>query len=716
MKRKKNGRGAYQNGGEIPLESQSGELELNLDSSKILQEISRKLIEEENLTRFYQDILEAAVTIMDSDFASLQMLYPKQGEEGELRLLASYGFSNRADELWKWVKASSTSPCGVAIQDHRRVVVPDVEVCPFMEGTEDLEGCRGDGIRAIQATPLITRSGQVLGIIATHWEKVHEPQEQDLRLLDILARQAADIMNQKRSEEVLRSREERFRAMVSASSDLIFRMNADWSEMYYMEGQGVEEGVLKTGTGWFEHYVVAEDQERVQEGIKQAIRTRSNYELEHRVHFPDGSTGWISSRAIPITNRQGELVEWFGAVRNITDRKQAQKKLQEVNDTLEQRVEERTASLLSYQDQLRSLASRLSKAEEQERQRLASELHDNLGQMLAVSKMKVDLLAGEQLPQQILGEIEEVQQGIEEALVYTRDLMSDLKPPPSLDKEDVRASIEWVAQKMEKHDLTVEVIDDGDPKITTEEIRTTLLQCVRELLFNVIKHTSTQQARVKMKRLENRVEIKVQDEGEGFDMQNNELAPAEDGGFGLFNIQERLDLLGGSMEMVSSPGDGTTIILQAPLKGVQKAAVTGPLTEHQPELSLREKDLQNIRVVLADDHHMIREGLKKIVEAETDLVVVGEAASGQEAIDLAREHTPEVVVMDINMPEINGIEATQRITTELSNVRVIGLSLHDHQEVVDSMRQAGASAYLTKNEAFETLCATIRSEAQMARE
>lgn len=97
---------------------------------------------------------------------------------------------------------------------------------------------------------------------------------------------------------------------------------------------------------------------------------------------------------------------------------------------------------------------------------------------------------------------------------------------------------------------------------------------------------------------------------------------------------------------------------------------------------------------------------------EEDMTVAGEAADGREAVQLARKHQPDVIIMDVNMPELNGIEATRMVVADNPGTRVIGLSFHEEQKVAKSMHQAGAAAYLTKSDVFETLCATIRSEAQ----
>ncbi len=121
---------------------------------------------------------------------------------------------------------------------------------------------------------------------------------------------------------------------------------------------------------------------------------------------------------------------------------------------------------------------------------------------------------------------------------------------------------------------------------------------------------------------------------------------------------------------------------------------------------------KKIRVMLGEDHEMMLKVLRRILDAEDDIKVVAEAADGEDAIALAKKTSPDVIVMDINLPGIDGIEATKRILSTISNVRVIGISLHDQQEVQDDMREAGATAYVSKKEALETLAATIRSEAK----
>ena len=116
----------------------------------------------------------------------------------------------------------------------------------------------------------------------------------------------------------------------------------------------------------------------------------------------------------------------------------------------------------------------------------------------------------------------------------------------------------------------------------------------------------------------------------------------------------------------------------------------------------------NVRIILADDHQIVRDGLRVLLEQETGIEVVAEAENGHMAVELARQQQPDVVVMDIAMPDLNGMEATRQIKAEMPDIKVIGLSMHADKRYVAGMFQAGASGYLLKKGAFGELAGAIR--------
>ena len=150
-----------------------------------------------------EKIVENAVALMHSDYASLQMLFPERGSGGELRLLSFRGFNPEAAKFWEWVRADSKCTCGIALRDYKRVIATDIAACEFMAGSEDQDVYLQTGIRACQTTPLISTVGNVVGMISTHWRIAHKPSEKDLQLFDSLVRQAADLVESCRRREEL---------------------------------------------------------------------------------------------------------------------------------------------------------------------------------------------------------------------------------------------------------------------------------------------------------------------------------------------------------------------------------------------------------------------------------------------------------------------------------------------------------------------------------
>jgi PAS domain S-box-containing protein len=166
-----------------------------------LQSISGEMILEENVEALFRKILDASIAVTHSDMGSLQMFYP---ERGELRLLAYHGFRPEAAAFWEWVRPDSGSTCGVALRLGKRFLAADIEQCDLIVGTPDFDVYRGTGVRAVQSTPLVSRTGRVLGMISNHWRNPHQPSEHALRLLDALARQAADLIERKQAQDELR--------------------------------------------------------------------------------------------------------------------------------------------------------------------------------------------------------------------------------------------------------------------------------------------------------------------------------------------------------------------------------------------------------------------------------------------------------------------------------------------------------------------------------
>lgn len=230
---------------------------------------------------------------------------------------------------------------------------------------------------------------------------------------------------------------------------------------------------------------------------------------------------------------------------------------------------------LAYQGQLRSLASTLALVEEKERRRIATELHDRIGQNLAMARMKLSSVCIEMPDLGTSGPMATVQELLEQTVADTRSLTFEISPPV-LYELGLESALEWLVERtLQQHGLQGEFIDDDRHKPLQEDIRVLLFQAVRELLFNVAKYAKATHVVVSIDQPDRSVRIRVEDDGIGFDLDRLVSTSATDRtGFGLFSIRERMALVGGEFLLESKPGEGTRATLVAPLQRMAAEAVT----------------------------------------------------------------------------------------------------------------------------------------------
>jgi PAS domain S-box-containing protein len=504
----------------------------------------------------------------------------------------------------------------------------------------------------------------------------------------------------------------RFQQVAQAMPQLVWTSiaggQADFINDRWQQYTGMSLDVATQGSTWLD-VLHPDDREMALAKWRVAFAEGGVFEAEIRLRRHDGVYRWHLNRAVPICDEHGQFQRWLGTATDIESQKQAEANLKQLADTLEQRVSERTA-------QLRAAAAELAQVEQRERRRLSQTLHDHLQQLLVAARVKVSM-ARARLG--AYGEGDQYLQDVDKLLHTTieasRDLAVDLSPPV-LYERGLGEALQWLGRRFAKqHQLDVDVC----LHVTTSEwrppepVRDFLFQSARELLFNVVKHAGTTRAKLEVHdgAQDGHIELIVSDDGHGCD-EAQLLGRGPDGsGLGLSSMRQRAELWGGTVSVRSRAGGGCVVIVRLPARAARPSAPAArapdPLPRPPQVTGPRPRD-HRVRVILADDHAVLRDGLAGLLR-QHGFLVVGEAEDGRQAIELALMLQPDVVLMDVSMPHVNGIDATRAICERAPSVRIIGLSMYDDVTVSQAMRDAGATTFLTKNSPSEQLIATIRS-------
>ncbi|HMB93136.1 MAG TPA: PAS domain S-box protein, partial [Rhodothermales bacterium] len=462
------------------------------------------------------------------------------------------------------VGTGKDSQAGYTLRANEPVIVDDLREESRFSGPPLLTDHK-----VISGISVVIQSGdRPYGVMGAHTTEHRGFTQQDSYFLQAIANILGDAIRRQKAEKALRKSKDRFRAVAETVPDILFTTDADIHIEYLNQrwqaftGLPIAHGI---GDAW-QALLHPEDQERVRNKWKTAQETSGRFEDRQRLRTADDTYHWILVRAQSIENAKGEIIRWYGTATDIDDLVQAEQEIKQLNETLEERVQKRTA-------QVRALASALTLAEQQERRRIAQILHDDLQQMLYGLDMAIQQLRRDDLSDVQKRFVQQSETILDQAIDTTRSLTVELSPPV-LKGEGLTEAFDWLAVHVQKvHRLDVEVDSNPSVKIPSEDMRVLLFQLVRELLFNVTKHAEVDAARVTMHLRNDNIVITVEDEGIGFVPEAEKPAAKShsSSGFGLFSIHERLDLFGGDLEIDSAPERGTRITITVPLAATESA-------------------------------------------------------------------------------------------------------------------------------------------------
>ena len=408
-----------------------------------------------------------------------------------------------------------------------------------------------------------------------------------------------DITEQKKAEEESRRSEVKYQTLVEQIPAITYIAALDeTSTTLYVSPQvqdilGLSQEQYKEDPDLWVTRLHPEDRRRVLEVLKQSHSSGRPFRCDYRMLSSKGEVVWVRDDASIIKDEQGKGLFLQGVMFDVTEQKrveqvlrQTEESLRRARDELEDRVTQRTSDLeqvnrqlrseittrkqaetklLQYQDQLRSLASELSLAEERTRRQIAIDVHDHIGQNLAMVRIKLQSLAESVQNAEQAGIADEIANIIAEVIESTRNLTFQISPPV-LYELGFEAAIEWLLRKARSQQgLVTTFLNDGRKKPLDENVRVFLFQAVRELVANVQKHAKAKTLTVSISRLDNHIHVGVADDGVGFDREKVGSVYPNPRGFGLFSIKERLSCIGGTLKIESAPGKGTDITITAPL-------------------------------------------------------------------------------------------------------------------------------------------------------
>lgn len=381
---------------------------------------------------------------------------------------------------------------------------------------------------------------------------------------------------------------------------------------------------------------------------------------------------------------------------------------------------EANEALRSNEESLRLLSARLLKLQDEERRHIARDLHDITGQKLAVLTMALSQV----INHKNLGLDSESRRVLSECSALSKQVgeeirtLSYLLHPPLLDELGLPAAVKWYAEGYEQRTgIRVKVEIASDFARLSPDVEVALFRIVQESLTNVHRYSGSPSAYVRVKINSKKIELQIGDFGKGIhgDVLNSRTGKVAPLGVGIQGMKERIRQLGGALEITSKPNHGTQVTAILPLTHTQTSSIAelgGSIAvssaSRTAESSNPERNVSRKQILIADDHEMLRRGLRAMLEKEQEWEVCGEAVDGQDAVDKINTLRPDLVILDINMPVLNGLAAVRQISRSSPQTKILVFTVHDSDQTAKEIQASGAHRYLVKSDASDNLLRVVR--------
>jgi PAS domain S-box-containing protein len=366
-------------------------------------------------------------------------------------------------------------------------------------------------------------------------------------------------------------------------------------------------------------------------------------------------------------------------------------------------------ALKASEERLRNLSGRLLRLQDEERRRISRDLHDITGQKLALLSMDLSQIESSKKPLKH----PDVQRVLAEAVMLSNECNQEIRTlsyvlhPPLLDELGLSCAVNWFTQGFESRTgIGVHVEIPSDLARLSPDAEVALFRVVQESLTNVHRYSESPTAFVRARAEGSEVRLEIGDSGKG--MNEESTAQSRDSvvtlGVGIQGMRERIRQLSGRLDITSRPGKGTmvTAILPIPRHGAGIGQSQDGASASQNGAAAQTNGSRK-RVLIADDHEVLRRGIRTMLENAPGLEICGEAVDGREALEKTLAYAPDLVILDINMPIINGLEVCRQILHQKPNTKILVLSVDDSEKIAEEVFMAGAQSYLPKSAAADKL-------------